>query len=146
MEILLFLYKLNVYLMKDIVTYLLEKKDSKDEKTKERGNIKFTIWKEPDKKVTWLEDGESYLKIEYKYVSDDKNINVDFLLGYVKKENTWKYWMGKIGSLSYDDDPYCDLETPKFSEAIVKALDKTQEFVKDIKDNPDNWIQFYKDL
>ena len=38
-------------------------KPSKEELTR-RGNIKFTIWKEPKVKVNWLEDNEDYQKIE----------------------------------------------------------------------------------
>lgn len=138
--------------MKDLRQYILEAEENedseedKDEKTTERGNIKYTIWKSPDKKVTWLEDGENYLKIEYKYENEEKNISIDFLLGFVKDENTWKLWIGKIGALSYDDDPYCDLETDKFAEAIVKSLDKTQEFLEEVKDDQQNWIQYYKKI
>ena len=122
-------------------------KDKEDEKkTTRRGNIKYTIWKEPKKKVNWLEDGEPYQKIEYKYIDKDNNIEINFLLGYVEDENTWKLWIGKIGSLSYDDDPYCDLETEKFSEAIIKSLDKTEEFIDEVEEDKENWIQFYKNI
>ena len=117
-----------------------------EEKTTQRGNIKFVIWEEPDKKVTWLTDNEKYQKIEYKHEDKKKNIFIDFLLGYVKDEDTWKLWIGKIGAVNYDDDPYCDLETNKFAEAIVAALDKVEEFVKDVEDEPENWIQYYKDI
>ena len=116
------------------------------EKTTERGNIKYVIWLAPDKKVNWLKDNEQYQKIEYKHEDKKKNIFIDFLLGYVDEEKTWKLWIGKIGSLSYDDDPYCDLETDKFSEAIVKSLDKTQEFIADVEEDPQNWVQYYKDI
>ena len=44
-----------------------EDKNKEDEKTTERGEIKFTIWKAPDKKVTWLKNGENFQKIEYVY-------------------------------------------------------------------------------
>ena len=136
--------------MKTLRAFIIEAEEGDDkkdeEKTTERGDIKYTIWKAPDKKVTWLEEGENYLKIEYKYINKEKQIEIDFLIGFVKSEKTWKLWIGKIGSLSYDDDPYCDLETPKFAEAIIKSLDKTQEFIKDVKDDPQNWIQYYKDV
>ena len=136
--------------MKDLRTYILEAEedDSKeaDEKTTQRGKIKYTIWESPDKKVNWLENNEKYQKIEYKHEDQDKQIFIDFLLGYVKEEKTWKLWIGKIGALSYDDDPYCDFETDKFSEAIVKSLDKTQEFLEDVENDPQNWIQYYKNL
>ena len=117
-----------------------------EEKTTQRGNIKFTIWEEPDKKVSWLKDNEKYQKIEYKHEDKKKNIFIDFLLGYVKDEDTWKLWIGKIGAVNYDDDPYCDFETDKFAKAIVAALDKVEEFIKNVEDEPENWIQYYKDI
>ena len=125
-----------------------EKKDEDEEKTTKRGNIKFTIWKEPKKKVNWLEDNDyNYQKIEYQYRSEDKKVEIDFLLGYVESEKTWKLWIGKIGRTTYDDDPWCDLKEKKFAHAIVAALDKVEDFMKDVeKDNPENWIQFYKDV
>ncbi|MBO5004467.1 MAG: hypothetical protein J6D03_04315 [Clostridia bacterium] len=116
-----------------------DKKD--DKKSLERGEIKFTIWKAPDKKVTWLEDNEKFQKIEYVYQNEDKTIEIDFLLGTQNRE--WKLWVGKIGATSYDDDPYCSFKTTKFAEAVVDCLDKVQEMIQDVKDNPDNWIQFY---
>ena len=118
--------------MKDLKTYILEaevESEDNEEKTTERGNIKYTIWLEPKKKVKWLEEGQKFQKIEYQHRDKDKGIYIDFLLGYIESEKTWKLWIGKIGSLSYDDDPYCDLETETFAEAIVKSLDKTQEFL-----------------
>lgn len=125
-----------------------DNKDKSEEKTLKRGNIKFTIWKEPKTKVNWLEDNDyNYQKIEYQYRSEDKKVEIDFLLGYVEKEKTWKLWIGKIGSTTYDDDPWCDLKKKKFAEAIVAALDKVEEFMQDVEhDNPDNWVQFYKEV
>lgn len=132
--------------MKDLRQYILEAEVDDEEKTTKRGKIKFTIWKSPDKKVTWLNDNEPYQKIEYKHEDKDKEIYIQFLLGYVEDENTWKLWIGKIGAINYDDDPYCNLETDKFSKAIVKALDKVEEFLKDVEDDPQNWIQYYKNI
>ena len=142
--------------MKSLTQYILEaEEDTEDasvagnegeEKTTQRGKIKFVIWEEPDKKVSWLDNNEKYQKIEYKHEDKDKNIEIDFLLGYVKDEDTWKLWIGKIGTVNYDDDPYCDFETNKFAEAIVAALDKVEEFVKNVEDEPENWIQYYKDI
>ena len=129
--------------MKSLKEYLLEEKNDITASTS-RGDIKFTIWKAPDKKVRWLNDNESYLKIEYKLEDRDEGLFIDFLLGY--QEDSWKLWIGKIGSCSYDDDPYCSFETKKFAEAIVKALDKVEEFVAKVKDEPENYIQFYKTL
>ena len=131
----------------------LEKEDDKDIDNDEnnpeqkdltrRGNIKFTIWKEPKKKVTWLDNNEDYQKIEYQYRDKDKKINIDFLLGF--QENSWKLWIGKIGAITYDDDPWCSFDTDKFSEGIIAALDKVEEFIDDVEKNPDNWVQFYID-
>ena len=127
--------------MKTLRDYLLEEKDDVTAAA-ERGKIKFTIWKAPDKKVKWLEDNEAYQKIEYQLEDKEAGIYIDFLLGY--QEDSWKLWIGKIGSCSYDDDPYCSFDTKKFSEGIVSALDKVEEFVKKVKDEPENYIQFYK--
>ena len=134
--------------MKDLRTYIIEAEINPDdqEKTTERGNIKYIIWIEPEKKANWLKDGEKYQKIEYKHEDKKKNIFIDFLLGFVEEENTWKLWIGKIGALSYEDDPYCDLKTEKFAEAIVKSLDQTQKFIADVEDDPQNWVQYYKNM
>lgn len=122
--------------------YIYEEEDKdKNEKTTERGEIKFTIWKAPDKKVPWLKKGEKFQKIEYVYQDKEKGIEIDFLLGVENKE--WKLWVGKIGSTSYDDDAYCSFDTEDFAEGIVACLDKVQEMIQDVKDNPDNWVQFY---
>ena len=118
-----------------------EEKEDKEKLTR-RGNIKFTIWEEPKKKVNWLDDNQKYQKIEYQYRNKEKNIDIDFLLGF--QDNSWKLWIGKIGAISYDDDPWCDFKTNKFSEGIVAALDKVEEFMDDVEKNPDNWVQFYK--
>ena len=122
-----------------ILSHIFEESDndnesSEDEKTTQRGKIKFTIWESPEKKVTWLEDNEKYQKIEYKLEDKDKKLSIDFLLGF--QNNSWKLWIGKIGSCSYDDDPYCDFKTDKFSEGIVAALDKVQEFLDKIDEDP----------
>ena len=121
--------------------YLLEEKNDITASTS-RGDIKFTIWKAPDKKVRWLNDNESYLKIEYKLEDKKEGLFIDFLLGF--QEGSWKLWIGKIGSCSYDDDPYCSFETKKFAEGIVAALDKVEEFVGKVKEDPESYIQFYK--
>ena len=120
-----------------------DSKEEKDEKTTQRGNIKFTIWESPDKKVTWLDDNKSYQKIEYKLEDKDKGLSIDFLLGF--KNGSWRLWIGKIGSCSYDDDPYCDFETEKFSEAIVNALDKVEEFLEKVENDKEDYVQYYID-
>lgn len=134
--------------MKTLLQFLEEKKKntdvlSDDERTTARGNVKFTIWKSPDEKVKWLDDNEDYMKIEYKFEDKEKHIYIDFLLGF--KDGSWRLWVGKIGSCAYDDDPYCDFKTDKFAEAIVKALDKVEEMLQDILEDPENYIQYYKD-
>lgn len=118
-------------------------KDNEKKKLIRRGNIKFTIWEEPKKKVNWLNNNEKYQKIEYQYRDKEKNIDIDFFLGF--QDNSWKLWIGKIGAITYDDDPWCDFKTNKFSEGIVAALDKVEEFIDDVEENPDNWVQFYKE-
>ncbi len=127
--------------MKTLKEYLLEEKNDITASTS-RGDIKFTIWKAPDKKVRWFNDNESYLKIEYKLEDKEEGLFIDFLLGF--QEGSWKLWIGKIGSCSYDDDPYCSFETKKFAEGIVAALDKVEEFVEKVKEDPESYIQFYK--
>lgn len=116
--------------------------DEEKKKLTRRGNIKFTIWEEPKKKVNWVDDNNKYQKIEYQYRDKEKNIDIDFLLGF--QNNSWKLWIGKIGAITYDDDPWCDFKTNKFAEGIVAALDKVEEFIDDVEENPDNWVQFYK--
>lgn len=131
--------------MKDLRQYILEAEDD-NKKTTERGKIKFVIWETPDKKLSWLNDYQSYQKIEAKYEEDadaNKGLKVAFLLG--RQDNSWKLWVGKIGVVSYSDDPYCDLKCRKFADAILNALDKADEIIKEIKENPNDWVQYYVD-
>lgn len=142
--------------MKDLKTYLKALYESGDNVPEEdnekpddkllvrRGNIKFTIWEEPDKKVSWITDNKKWQKIEYKYEDKEKDIHIDFLLGF--QDDSWKLWIGKIGAISYDDDPYCDFRTKSFKEAILSALDKVVEFIDDVEEDPQNWVQFYKKI
>ena len=127
--------------MKRLINYINEAEEDK-KKIARRGNIKFTIWEEPDKKVTWLEDNQKYQKIEYKYEDKKEQCFIDFLLGF--QDDSWKLWIGKIGSCSYDDDPYCSFDTKKFAEAIVAALDKVEEFLDKVKEDQENYVQLYK--
>ena len=122
--------------MKSLLQYILESENST-----ERGNIKFTIWEAPDKKVKWLNNNKDYQKIEYQYKDKKLGIEIHFLLGF--KDNTWKLWIGKIGAISYDDDPWVDLDCDNFKDAILKCLDYTADFIEDVKGNKDNWVQFY---
>ena len=122
--------------MKSLLQYILESENST-----EKDNIKFTIWEAPDKKVKWLNNKKDYQKIEYKYKDKKLGIEIHFLLGF--KDNTWKLWIGEIGAISYDDDPWVKLDCDNFKDAILKCLDYTEKFIKDVKENKDNWIQFY---
>lgn len=136
--------------MKTLKDYIIEANDNnseeQDESVNRRKDIMFTIWKEPDKKVKWLKDNEKYQKIEYKHEDKSRKMSMSFLLGYDKENDTWKLWVGKIGAITYDDDPLCSLETNKFSQAIIKGLDKIEEYIKKVEDNPSDWIQYYKDI
>lgn len=136
--------------MKRLKDYIIEASDqnseAQDESVNRRKDIMFTIWKEPDKKVKWLKDNEKYQKIEYKHEDKSRKMSMSFLLGYDKENDTWKLWVGKIGAITYDDDPLCSLETNKFSQAIIKGLDKIEEYIKKVEDDPSDWIQYYKDI
>lgn len=136
--------------MKRLKDYIIEANDNnseaQDESVNRRKDIMFTIWKEPDKKVKWLKDNEKYQKIEYKHEDKSRKMSMSFLLGYDKENDTWKLWVGKIGAITYDDDPLCSLETNKFSQAIIKGLDKIEEYIKKVEDDPSDWIQYYKDI
>lgn len=112
------------------------------EKDKQRSQIKFTIWNNKDEQSEWLNKGDKYRKIEYEHVDDKKNVEVDFLLG--QRDDEWYLWVGKIGACSYDEQPYCDLKTKQFNTALINALDKVQELLDEIYDDPENYIQFYK--
>lgn len=118
-------------------------KEAKTSKIKD--NIKFTIWQRPEKKIKWLSDNKTYQKIEYKFEDHEEMIFIQFLLGYVESDKTWKLWAGKIGGVSYDDDPYCKLDTEKFSEAIVTACDKIEDIINKVKEDPLNYIQYYRE-
>lgn len=136
--------------MKTLKDYIIEANDNnseeQDESVNRRKDIMFTIWEEPDKKVKWLKDNEKYQKIEYKHEDKSRKMSMSFLLGYDKENDTWKLWVGKIGAITYDDDPLCSLETNKFSQAIIKGLDKIEEYIKKVEDDPSDWIQYYKDI
>lgn len=121
--------------MKTLLQYINE--DNKDSKL--RREVKFTIWNSDGKKVKWLNDNKSYQKIEYQYTTND--VEIQFMIGY--DENSWKLWIGKIGAIIYNDEPYYSFETQNFSTCIINAIDKVIEIIKDIESNKKNWIQFY---
>lgn len=114
-----------------------------DAKNKERSNVKFKIFTEPDKQVTDLKKGEKYLKIEYVYKDKKEGIEIDFLIGRPKEEDDWQLYIGKIGSVSYDDDPYRSLKTKELSEAINIAVDEALKLIEEVKKDKENWVQFY---
>ena len=127
-----------------------EEEDPKDDKgsepeidpeLKERAEIKFKIWKDGGELANWITDKDGYQKIEYVYKNKEKGITIDFLLG--RKDGSWFIWAGKDGAVNYDDQPYKDLKTPYFRDAIMNSLDTIQELIKDVKENPDNWAQYY---
>lgn len=123
--------------MKTLSQYIVES----SKKSTVRGEIKFTIWETPFKKVNWLDDNKNYQKIEYQYKNKKLGIEIDFLLGF--KDKSWRLWIGKIGTIYYDDDPWVDLKCNNFGDAIMQSLDYVENFIKDVKSNKDNWVQFY---
>ena len=112
-----------------------------DPKMKERAEIKFKIWKDGGERVDWINDNDGYQKIEYLYKDKKKGITIDFLLG--RKDGEWCLWAGKDGGVNYDDEPMYNLDAKTFQTAIMNSLDKIQDLIQDVKDNPDNWVQFY---
>ena len=118
-----------------------------NEKKGDRAKLIFTIWETPEKKVTKLSSNTAYQKIECKYAEkpdDPYTLQISFLLGF--KNDYWKLWAGKPGVVTYSDDPYCNLKEVEFSPALLKALDKCEELIDDIKDHPSNWPQFYDSI
>lgn len=135
--------------MKNLKDYILEAEEIKDDsqdQSQEKNNIKpyikYTIWEAPDKKVLELNDNNDYQKIEYKYYDKEKGIEIDFLLGLL--ENNWQLWVGKLGSCSYDDEPYFNFNTDNFKKAIVMSLDTIEEFINKVIEDPQNYVQYYK--
>ena len=128
--------------MKALIQYIKEAQDGDDAKL--RSKIMFTIWEAPDKKVTTLASNTSYQKIECKYEESPdayKGVKISFLLGF--KDNAWQLWAGKIGVSSYEDDPWVNLEETDFYKAVSAAVDKCVELIKQVKDEPNNWMQYY---
>ena len=114
-----------------------------DAKAKQRSEIQFKIFTAPDKQVTDLKEGEKYLKIEYVHRDKKAGIEIDFLIGKKKENGNWQLYIGKPGSVSYDDDPYKSLETKELSKAINKAVDEVMDLIEEVKKDKDNWVQFY---
>lgn len=114
-----------------------------DADAKRRADIKFKIFTAPDKQVDDLKKGEKYLKIEYIYKDKKKDIEIDFLIGKETDEKNWSLYVGKVGSVSYDDDPYKSLKTEKLSKAINNAVEEVIDLIKEVEKDKDNWVQFY---
>ena len=112
-----------------------------DPELKERAEIKFKIWKDGGELADWITDKDGYQKIEYVFKDKEKGITIDFLLG--RKDGKWWLWAGKNGAVNYDDQPYKDLDAVSFQDAIMTSLDKIQELIEDVRENPDNWSQYY---
>lgn len=130
--------------MKRLTEYIYEKEEKTKDNSFDRSKIIFTIWESPDNKVTELKSNTEYQKIEYKLEDNDLGMFIDFLLGF--DEGSWQLWIGKIGSCSYDDDPYKSLNTTNFKKAIVDSLDIIEEFIEKVKKDKYNYIQFYKTI
>lgn len=128
--------------MKSLQQYILEAEDKQDPIA--RGDIKFTIWESPKKKLKWLSDNNNYQKIEYQYKNTEKNIFIDFLLGF--KDNSWQLWAGKIGKVTYDNDSYYDLKTTDFATAINDGIAQIEKMTQEVIDDPMNYVQYYKDI
>lgn len=128
--------------MKSLQNYIVEAQSDKQDPIP-RADIKFTIWEDPKKQVRWLTDNNAYQKIEYQYKNTTKNIFIDYLLGF--KDDSWQLWAGKIGRCTYDDDPYCDLKTSDFAHAINNSLDKIEQLLQDVLDDPQNYVQYYRE-
>lgn len=130
--------------MKSLVEYIKEAQEQDEKDAKIRSQIVFTIWEAPEKKVSELTSNTAYQKIECKYQENsdaDEGIKVSFLLGF--KDNVWQLWAGKPGVVSYSDDSYVSLDEVEFYKAVNAAVDKCVELINQIKDEPNNWVQYY---
>lgn len=139
--------------LRDKVKFILEDEDDsaalgqdgakEDADAKMRSDVKFKIFTAPDKQVDDLREGEKYLKIEYVYRNKKKGIEIDFLIGRKDDAEDWQLYTGKVGSASYDDDPYKSLETQELPTAINNAVAEAIDLIKEVEEDPDNWLQFY---
>ena len=115
-----------------------------DESTKIRSQLKFIIYKEDGSTMKFLNDREPYQKISCLYQEGEDyeaGIAIEFLLG--REDDTWQLWAGKPGVVNYSDEPYKDLKTKKFSDAVNNAVDEAEKFIETVKKEPNNWVQFY---
>lgn len=130
--------------MKTLLQVILEKEQDNDD-DKVRAGLKFIIYKEDGTTVDWLKDDEPYQKIECLYEENPDfgdGVKIDFLLG--KDDNDkWSLWAGKPGVVDYSDEPYKDLKVSSLSDAIAKGLDEMQKFISKVKEEPNNWVQYY---
>lgn len=143
---------LKEYINKISNTQIKEEKDQSaqiEADKKLKAEIKWDIWEEPSVKVNWLKDNYSYNKIQFIYRDTDKGIEICFLMGYTKNENTdklpesWKIWVGKLGSISYSEDWSWDLKTNDLNEAIMKSLDIIVDFIRTVESDNYNYVAYY---
>ena len=127
--------------MKTLLQVILEQEESNEDRSK----LKFIIYKDDGTTVDWLGDDEAFQKIECVFEEKpdfDEGIKISFLLGK-GDDGKWKLWAGKPGVITYSDDPYKELKTKKFDDAVLQALDEAEELIKKVRKEPNNWVQFY---
>lgn len=124
--------------MKGIRQFILENFDP--------ARVKFHIFNEKGEKLAGIPDNDSYAKIEYVYRNQEKNLEIDFLLGYDADNAEWKLWAGRFGQVSYTDDPLCGLGTDDFTEAVNISVDKIAEYVDRITDDKGNFLKYFKPI
>ena len=127
--------------MKGLKEFIQIFEDEQQESAKIRSQLKFVIYREDGKVLDYLNDEEPFQKIVCNYYDDDKGIEIEFLIG--RHDGFWKLWAGKPGVVNYSDDPYKDLETKSFTDALNKSVDEAEKFINKVMDEPENWVQFY---
>ena len=152
--------------MKSLRDYIIESDDDSEgkgeiTKTTKRGDIKFTIWKSPEEKLKWLDDNESYQKIEYKLEDKDDHLSIDFLLGF--QEDSWKYGYYMINKndekyyfyLVHTSSPVTDFDFQKRNQQLItikkdyytqheQSRDKDSKIIMLGDFNVSPWSIFYK--
>lgn len=121
--------------------YILESEDN--ENPVNPADIKFIIYLSDGTTAKWLHKDDDFSKIEYQYKDREEGLFIDFLLG--KQDDVWQLWVGKIGSCTYDDDPYKSLDTKDFKKAINNSIDIIEDFVQKVLDDPTNYSYLYKE-
>lgn len=131
--------------MKTLLQVILEKEEQEKDDDKVRAGLKFIIYKEDGKTVDWLKDDEPFQKIECLYEENpdfQDGVKIDFLLGKDDKDR-WALWAGKPGVINYSDEPYKDLKAKSLTDAITNGLEEMQKLIDKVKEEPNNWVQFY---